>query len=104
MKEFEYCSHCSKKLRLSEDVGLKVYSGNHEFFCRLVLLVSEEIGITESKGFELGFTLYSWSHCVSFKEKMLRWELESKMHEAEDETLQKEIDRLREFKVVGGES
>jgi hypothetical protein len=95
MKEFEYCSHCSKKLRLSEDVGLGVYVGNQEFLCRLILIVSEETKMAESKSCELGFTLYSWSHRVSFKEKMLRWELESKVHEAEDEAFREEVGRLR---------
>jgi hypothetical protein len=95
MKEFDYCYHCSKKIRLSEDVGLEVYLGNHELFCRLVLIVHEKTRPSESKSSKHGIVLYGWFHRPSFKEKILRWELESKMHEAEDKALQKEVERLQ---------
>lgn len=46
MKEFRYCAHCSKNIRLSEDVGLSVLvgtfnQGNQGFVCELFLIVPE---------------------------------------------------------------
>jgi hypothetical protein len=89
MKEFRYCAHCSKNIRLSKDVGLSVYVGaiNQDFLCELVLIIPESSPNV--------VVLHKWLYHVSFKEKMFQWELETKELEAEDEAVMEEIDRIR---------
>lgn len=75
-----------KNLRLSDDVGLLVYVSGMHIHISVVLILSESSKV---------FVLYRFVYHESFKVKMFRWELESKIHEAEDEALSEEIFRLR---------
>lgn len=88
MEKFSFCARCSKKIRLSEDIGLSVYVGvgNSGFLCEFVLVVPEE---------SMTVVLFEWRYRVSWREKMFWWELESKELEVEDERIMDEIDRER---------
>jgi len=74
-----------KSMRLSKDTVLLVYVCGGHVHVSVALVVPES-----SKA----FGLYSFVCHESFKERMFRWELESKVHEAEDEALLDEVKKL----------
>jgi hypothetical protein len=88
MKDFEYCPHCSKKMRLSEDIGftVRVNHNSHEFLCELSLIVPEASPKT--------ILLHIWLYRLSWKEKMFEAEIQGRKDDAEEEAFFEEVKRL----------
>ena len=88
MGTFRCCEHCSKKIRLSEDIGLfvNVGVGNHGrgFLCRFFLIVPEASPRV--------FGLFGWVYCLSWKEKMLEAEIQGRKDDAAEAAF---LERLR---------
>lgn len=93
MRKFGYCEHCSKSIRLSEDIGLTVHVGVdcREFQCELSLIVPEARPNV--------FGLISWIYRPSWGERLLEAEIQGRKDDAEEEAF---LESLRKSKARSG--
>ena len=81
VRKFGYCERCSRRIRLSEDIGLAVHAGvgSREFLCELSLIVPEARPYV--------FGLFSWVYRQSWGERLLEAEIQGRKDDAEEEAL-----------------